>query len=179
MLIIYTPRGCLSRFNVNMTKEMRHFEKSESIQGSPQEIFGYVDDHSIFSTHMSKSSWMMIGGSMDTQTDERRGQEVGSHIRMNGKVLGIKIFLDEVVTEHKPPFSKAWQTVGDLNLLVISHYRMGLGISPENSHSNLKVYIDYEFPQSFKTRWLGLLFGGIYARWCVNQVINGVKEHFS
>lgn len=161
-----------------MTKEMRHFEKNASIQASSQKVFGYVDDHSSFSAHMSQSSWMMIGGNMDTQTDEKRGQEVGSHIRMNGKVLGIKIFLDEVVTEHKPPFSKAWQTVGDLKLLVIGHYRMGLEISPENSYCKLKVYIDYELPQSFKTRWLGLLFGEIYAKWCVNQVINGVKEHF-
>lgn len=158
---------------------MRHFEKSASIQASPQEVFGYIDDHSSFSAHMSKSSWMLGGRSMDTRTDEKRGQEVGSHIRMNGKVLGIKIFLDEVITEHKPPFSKAWRTVGDLNLLVIGHYRMGLGISPENSHSKLKVYIDYELPQSFKTRFLGLLFGGMYAKWCVNQMLNGVKKHFN
>lgn len=161
-----------------MGRKLKHYEENISINASPEEVFKYVDDHSSFSAHMSKSSWMMGGGSMDTQADEKRGQEVGSHIRMNGKVLGVKIFLDEVITEHKPPFSKAWQTVGDLNLLVIGHYRMGLRVSPENSRSKLKVYIDYELPRSFETRFLGLLFGGTYAKWCVNQVINGVKEHF-
>lgn len=162
-----------------MSKKIRHFEKSITIPASLKKVFGYVDDHSSFSAHMSKSSWMMAGGSMDTQADEKRGQEVGSHIRMNGKVLGIKIFLDEVVSEYKPPFSKAWQTVGDLNLLVIGHYQMGLRVSPENSHSKLKVYIDYELPRSFKTRWLGLLFGGMYAKWCVNQILQDVRKHFS
>lgn len=157
---------------------MRHFEKSVSIKASVQEIFEYADDHANFSAHMSKSSWMMAGGKMKTQVDEGRGQKVGSHIRLKGKILGINLYLNEVVTVHEPPFRKTWQTVGDLSLLVIGHYRLGLGINPENSHSKFKAYIDYELPESFRTRWLGYLFGRIYAKWCVNQMINGVKEHF-
>ncbi len=162
-----------------MTERLRHFEKSTTIEASPQQIFEYVDDHTHFSAHMSKSSWMMAGGKMDTQTDEGKGQKVGSHIRLRGKVLGIDLFLDEVVTEHQPPLRKAWQTVGNLNLLVIGHYRMGWGINPEDSYSTLKVYIDYDLPESFKTRWLGYLFGKMYAKWCVNQIVNGVKAHFT
>lgn len=161
-----------------VSKEMQHFEKNTSINASPNEIFEFVDNHSNFSVHMSKSSWMMAGGKMDIQTDEGKGQKVGSHIRLKGKVLGINLFLDEVITKHEPPFRKAWQTVGDINLLVIGHYKMGLGISPENSHSKFEVYIDYELPKSLRTKWIGYLFGGMYARWCVNQMINGVKEHF-
>lgn len=179
MLLTVTANPKKAVVAINMSKEMRHFEKSTSIQASPQEIFGYVDDHSSFSAHMSKSSWMMAGGKMDVQTDEGKGQKIGSHIKLKGQILGINLFLDEVVTEHKSPFGKVWQTVGDLSLLVIGHYKMGLDINPQNSHSKLKVYIDYELPQSFKTRWLGLLFGGMYAKWCVNQMLNGVKKHFN
>ncbi|KKR17409.1 MAG: hypothetical protein UT45_C0001G0084 [Candidatus Daviesbacteria bacterium GW2011_GWA2_39_33] len=158
---------------------MRHFEKSANIKASPQEIFEYADNHANFSAHMSKSSWMMAGGKMETQVDEGKGQKVGSHIRLKGKILGINLYLDEFVTVHEHPFRKAWQTVGDLSLLVIGHYKMGLEINPENNESKFKVYIDYELPGSFRTRWLGYLFGRIYAKWCVNQMLQDTYKHFS
>ncbi len=62
---------------------------------------------------------------------------------MGGNVLGINLFLDEVVVEHEPPVRKAWKTIGNLNLLVIDHYRLGFDIQPDNSNSRLRVYIDY------------------------------------
>jgi hypothetical protein len=98
---------------------------------------------------------MMGGGRMDVQVDGGRGQVVGSHIRLSGKVFGIHLFLDEVVTEREPPHRKAWQTVGTLRLLVIGHYRIGLEINPQNGGSNLRVSIDYELPTPLSTRWLG------------------------
>lgn len=61
MLLTVTANPKKAVAAINMSKEMRHFEKSTSIQAFPQEIFGYVDDHSSFSAHMSKSSWMMAG----------------------------------------------------------------------------------------------------------------------
>ncbi len=162
-----------------MSKEMKHYEDSTLVSASPEKVFNYVDDHSNFSSHMSESSWMMGGGRMEVQTDEGHGQKVGSHIRLNGKVLGINLFLDEVITQHDPPYRKAWQTVGNINLLVIGHYGMGMEIKPEGSSSRFRVSIDYELPKSLNTRWLGYLFGGIYAKWCVSQMIKGVSEHFT
>jgi len=88
------------------------------------------------------------------------------------------LFLDEVITHHQPPYRKEWQTVGDLDIIVIGHYKLGFEIKPENSNSKLKVYIDYNLPNSFKTRLLGILFGRFYAKWCVNQMISGVGKHF-
>mgnify|MGYP001602920237 CR=1 FL=1 len=158
---------------------MKHYEDSTLVSASPEKVFNYVDDHSNFSSHMSESSWMMGGGRMEVQTDEGHGQRVGSHIRLSGKVFGINLFLDEVVTQHEPPYRKAWQTVGDLNLLVIGHYKMGLEIEPKNNNSRLTVSIDYELPKSLRTRWLGLLFGGTYAKWCVKQMIKSSSEHFT
>lgn len=157
---------------------MKHYEDSTLVPVSPKEVFSYADDQSNFSAHMSKSSWMMAGGHMEVTTDEGHSQKVGSHIRLKGKVLGINLFLDEVVTQHDPPYRKVWQTVGDINLLVIGHYRMGLDIKPENSNSRLKVFIDYKLPESLCTRWLGYLFGGMYAKWCVNQMIKGANGYF-
>jgi len=96
---------------------------------------------------------------------------------MSGRVFGANIFLDEVVTRHEPPILKAWETVGNLNLLVIGHYQMEIKIQPKNSKSLLNISIDYNLPQ--KNVWLGRLFGDVYARWCVKQMINGVKDHFT
>ncbi|OGE82944.1 MAG: hypothetical protein A2846_02175 [Candidatus Doudnabacteria bacterium RIFCSPHIGHO2_01_FULL_49_9] len=156
----------------------KHYEDSVFIRAPAGQVFDYVDDHSRFSSHMSQSSWMMGGGRMNTELDDGRGQTVGSHIRLNGKVFGINLFLDEVVTHRQPPSRKIWETVGTPKLLVIGNYRMGLEISSENEGSRLRIFIDYELPTGVSTRWLGYLFGGIYAKWCVRQMVRGVCEQF-
>ena len=156
-----------------------HYENSVLIPADPQSIFTYADHHTNFSSHMNNSSWMMGGGKMKTHVDERKGQKLGSHIKMSGKVFGINLFLDEVITRHEPPFYKEWQTVGKVNLLVIDNYILGFEIKPDNGGSLLRVYIDYDLPKSAKTYWLGILFGRMYARECVRQMINGTLNHFA
>ena len=160
-----------------MNKPLKHYEESVLIPVSPQEVFAFVDDHTRFSSHMTKSTLMMGGEKMNIQLDENEGKKVGSHIRMDTNILGIKIFLDEVVTVHSPPYKKGWKTVGDINLVVIGHYTMALEITPKESGSALTVSIDYELPD--KLTWLGILFGGMYAKWCVRQMIGGTKDYFA
>lgn len=155
---------------------MQHYEERALVHGSARQVFGYADDHAQFSSHMSRSSWMMGGGRMKTEVDKGRGQKVGSHIRMSGRIFGIMLFLDEVVTKHEPPRVKTWKTVGDLRLLVIGQYRMNIKVEPRGGHSLFRVSIDYDLPST--NAWLGLLFGGTYAKWCVRQMIKGVREHF-
>lgn len=156
-----------------------HYENIVEVSASPAEIFSYADNFANFSSHMNKSSWMMAGSKMATETDEGNGQRVGSHIRMNGNILGINVHLDEVITLHESPLRKAWETVGDLNLLVVDHYKLGFEIEEVIDKSKLRVYIDYNLPQTYKTRLLGYLFGSMYAKWCVNQMVNGVSSHFN
>lgn len=161
-----------------MSKAPRYYEESVLIPAFAEDVFSFIDDHSRLSAHMARPSWMMGGGRMEAHTDERRGQKVGSHIRLSGKALGIRLFLDEVVAEYEPPYRKTWQTVGDVNLLVIGHYRMGFVVGAENGSSRLTVFIDYELPQSPRTRWLGYLFGRIYAIWCVRQMLKSARQYF-
>jgi len=156
----------------------RHLEESIVVGASPDVIFTYADDHRNFSAHMNQSSWMMGGSKMETHTDEGKGKKVGSHITMSGNVLGVNLFLDEVITIHDVPYQKEWQTVGNINLLVIDHYSLGFKIKPDAAGSQFTVYIDYDLPKSWKTRALGILFGGMYAKWCVQQMTTGVKDHF-
>ena len=172
-------RGNLPGRVDNMKKSLEHYEENAFIQASAERVFAYADNFYNFSSHMNKSTWMMGGGEMETTVDAGNGQKVGSHIQMDGKVFGVNLFLDEVVEIHEPPKRKEWKTVGKINLLVIDHYVLGFYIESQDNTSKLTIYIDYELPKSLKTRWLGYVFGEMYAKWCVQQMINGVKEHFN
>jgi len=154
----------------------RHYEDSVLIPASATEIFAFIDDHTRFSSHMNKSSWMMGGGRMDTSVDAGRGQEIGSRIHMNGRAFGITLFLDEIVIRREPPHVKIWETVGPLKLLVIGNYRITVEIQSQRDESLLRVSIDYDLPTT--NVWLGKLFGAYYARWCVKQMINDTLDHF-
>jgi len=122
---------------------------------------------------------MMGGGRMLVEVDGLGGRATGSHIKLSGKVFGMLLFLDEVVTQRDPPILKRWETVGAPRLLVIGAYRMGIEISPDNHTSRLKVFIDYELPAKWWMRWLGWLFAGTYAKWCVRQMTEGTLRHFA
>ena len=90
----------------------QHHEQTVSVLATREQVFAFVDDHTRFSAHMGQPSWMMAGSRMRTEVDQDRGQRVGSHIRMTGSMLGLKLSLDEVVTEREPPRRKTWRTVG-------------------------------------------------------------------
>lgn len=156
-------------------KYLKHYEEAVDVVASAEEIFNYVDDHLNFSSHMNKSSAMMGGGSMKMDLDGGKGKIVGSHIRMSGKVFGINIYLDEVVTVHNPPFKKTWETVGVPNLLVIGDYEMGFEIKEIGDKSNFKVFINYNLPNGIFTRFLGMILGRFYAKWCVHQMIQSTS----
>ena len=157
----------------------RHYEEKVILPARTKEVFCYVDNFAELSSHMSQSSAMMMGGSMDMSFDAARGQAVGSHVRMKGKVMGIELFLEEVVTEREPPRHKAWETIGNPRLLVIGGYRLGFEIADRSNTSELCVFIDYNLPAALTSRWLGYLFGKMYAKWCVQGMMNGARDHFS
>jgi len=155
----------------------RHYEDSALIPAGAAEVFAFIDDHTRIMSHMNKPSLMMGGGRGDISFDAGHGQEVGSHIRMSGKAFGITVFVDEVITRYEPPRIKIWETVGTPKLLVIGHYRMKVEIEPRADGSLLRLSIDYNLPT--KNVWLGNLFGGYYAKWCVQQVIKDTRNYFT
>lgn len=155
----------------------KHLEKSSLVAKDITSVFDFIDDHIKFSSHMNKSSWMMGGAKMTTEVDKDKGQKIGSHIKMGGKIMGFNLFLDEVVTERSRPTRKVWKTVGNPNLLVIGNYQMGVELVPENNKTKLKVFIDYDLPDG-ASKVLGVMFGNMYAKWCVDQMLNGVVDHF-
>lgn len=157
----------------------RHYEATALLPASAQVVFDYVDDHARLASHMSQSSWVMGKGRMTTQVDAGRGQQLGSLIRLSGRVLGIRLSVAEKVTERDPPRRKVWETIEEPQLLVVGHYRMGFEITPRGSDSQLCVFIDYAPPDSTPGRWLAYLFGDFYARWCTQQMVTGVVQQFN
>ena len=156
-----------------------HAERSALVHAPVDHVFAYVDDHTRLASHMRQSSWKMGGGRMAMTLDEDRGQRVGSRIRLTGRVLGMELAVEEMVTERTPPYRKVWETIGSPHLLVIGHYRMGCEVTPEGQASRLRVFIDYALPERGLARWLGRLFGRYYARWCTRQMVDDAMQYFT
>jgi hypothetical protein len=157
----------------------RHREFTAFIPASAADVFEHVDDHARLSSHMNNSSWVMGGGRMEIGSDAHHGVTVGSRIRMTGRVLGIRLSVEEDVIERNPPFRKVWETVGRPRLLVIGHYRMGFDITPRYEGCLLRVFIDYALPEHPPARWLARLLGSWYARWCVRRMVEDAVASFA
>ena len=100
----------------SMTSFPRHFENSIKISAPADAVFAHLDDQRRLSAHMSESSWMMVGSRMDFEFDAAGGRTVGSTISLRGRVLGVPLSVDEVVTAYTPPTLKIWETTGTPNL---------------------------------------------------------------
>ncbi|WP_234823122.1 hypothetical protein [Ensifer adhaerens] len=92
---------------------VRSAEAIADIAASPQALFDYLDDQASLGLHMQEPSMMMLGGRMSYAFDDARGRAVGFVIRMQGKMLGLVLSVEEIVTEWERPRRKAWETRGD------------------------------------------------------------------
>ena len=155
-----------------------HFETQVEVDAPPAEVFDLLDDHRRMATHMTDPSWMMAGSHMTIDMDEKQGRAVGSKITLSGRILGLSLNVEEVVTEYNHPYSKAWKTIGTPRLLVIGPYGMGFSISLRGGGSRLRVFIDYSPPSEGVPRLLGRIFGESYAKWCTNRMARDTVMHF-
>jgi len=153
-------------------------ESVADVAASAEMLFDYLDDQARLGSHMQKPSMMILGGRMSYEFDEAKGRDVGSVMKMHGNILGLRLFVEEVVIEHQRPWRKAWETRGRPNLLVIEAYRMGFEISTSGEASRLRVFIDYDYPATYVGRRLGPIFGPIYARWCVSRIAKSAVHRY-
>jgi hypothetical protein len=106
-----------------------HHRSKAVVAASPEVLFAALDEHKRLAGHMEKPSLMMAG--VDAHHDGYTARPGGGlHHPMAGQVLGLKLALDEVVTERQPPFKKTWETCGQPRLLIIDGYRMGFTVTP-------------------------------------------------
>ena len=155
-----------------------HHRSEVDVGTDAHNLFSLLDDHRRLSAHMEKRSLMMAGATMRVETDALKGQAVGSLIRVTGRVFGVNLMVEEVVTERVPPLRKTWETRGEPRLLVIGSYRMGFNISAQGDRSRLVVFIDYQLPPRGFAHWLGLLFGRAYAAWCTRRMATDAVAAF-
>lgn len=155
-----------------------HEESSVLIKSTVEKVFEKLDDPLLLSAHMSKPSWKMGGGKMETVLDSQGGRSVGSHIGLHGRFFGIHLYLDEVVILRDPPHTKSWETVGEPKLIVIGPYRMGFQLKREMDAVRLRVEIDFDLPRRGMPHFFGLLFGRSYAKWCTQQMVRDVSCFF-
>ncbi len=147
-----------------------HHHSEVDVGADARCLFALLDDHRRLAAHMAKPSLMMAGATMRVETDALQGQAVGSVIRVIGRVLGMNLVVEEVITERVPPLRKTWETRGEPRLLVIGSYRMGFTIAPHGDRSRLVVFIDYRLPPRGFAHALALLFGRTYAAWCTRRM---------
>jgi hypothetical protein len=157
----------------------RHYETSAVVAASAARVFDHLDDHRRLSAHMTRPSWKMGGASMQIELDERAGRAVGSRIRLAGRIFGVQLSVEEVVTDRNPPICKTWETVGSPALLVMGAYRLGFTVTPGSTGSTVCIFIDYALPERGLARFIGWIFGAIYARWCTHQMLRDVTAHFA
>ena len=155
-----------------------HAEAACEIRAQPLSVFEYIDQPQRLSAHMARRSWQLAGAAMVIDTDAAGGRAVGSHIRLAGRMLGIPLYVEGKVVQRGPPNLKAWETVGEPHLLVIGRYRMRITIDRRGDHVHVVIAIDYALPANAPARWLGMLFGPMYARWCVRQMARDLVHQF-
>ena len=156
-----------------------HHHREVEVAADTLSLFAHLDDHRRLASHMEKPSLMMAGATLRVETDALKGQAVGSVLRVTGRVLGLDLAVEEVVTERVPPLRKTWETRGEPRLLVIGSYRMGFTIAAQGDRSRLRVFIDYQRPPRGFARGLGLLFGRAYAAWCTRRMATDALAAFA
>lgn len=142
-----------------------------AVPATPEAVFAILDDPRRLGRHMEKPSAMMLGGSMRTILDERGRRAVGSVIRVEGSVLGLRLSIVERVVERDPPRRKVWETVEEPRLLVFGNYRLGFEIAPDGAGSRVRVFVDYDSPRTALGRLLGSVGAHAYARWCLDRML--------
>ena len=142
-------------------------------------VFAYLDDPKALAAHMGESSMMMLGSRMSIEVDADGARMIGSKIRMRGSMMGIPLSVEEVITERHAPDKKVWETIGNPKLYVMDQYRMGFELTPRDDSSQVRVFIDYRLPATAPGSWLGVMLGGVYARWCTKRMAEDVAKHFN
>lgn len=162
-----------------MTEYPDFAEARGTVDAPAMVVFDFLDDQANLSAHMSQSSGMMLGSTMDIRMEPDHTRRVGSKFGFTGSIFGIPLAVDEVVTGRVPPSEKTWETTEEPHLWVIGRYQMGFELAPEGQQSSLRVYIRYALPERGFERLLGRMLGRTYAKWCTRQMVSDAQKHFS
>lgn len=155
---------------------MKSRSKTITIQAAPEKVFTQMDDFSKTGMHMSESSMMMMGSKLKLEQLSLNSSGLGAKYRWYGKMMGMTIDFEEVVTKWEPPKLKEWETIGEAQIIIMRWYRMGFEITASENGTIVTMSIAYEPPNDWFYKLLSFLFGPLYCNWCLNNMLNDTKK---
>ena len=154
-----------------------HHESSGPANAPVEQVSAFLDDPQALAGHMGESSMMMPGSSMSIDVDAGGGRMIESKVRMQGRMPGLRLSPEKVITEREAPAMEVWETIGTPKLLAMSHYRMDFELTRNGASSLVRVFIDYSLPIKPPGLWIGHWLSAVFARWCTKQMVMGATRH--
>jgi hypothetical protein len=155
---------------------MKTRSKSIVMHAAAEKIFAQMDDFSKTGMHMSESSMMMMGSKLNLEQLSPNATGVGAKYRWYGKMMGMTIDFSETVTKWQPPRLKEWETFGEVQIIIMSWYRMWFEIQPDINASRVTLSINYQPPKEWFNKILSFLFVRWYCNWCLNNMLHDTKK---
>lgn len=156
-------------------KAIKFYGRELIINGSPREIFAFMDDIRNIGKHMTGSKGAMMGSILKLEWLSENTTGLGTKYKWTGKVVGMKMNFTVEVLKWIEGKEKVWGTVGNANMIVIDWFEMHLTIKSENVGRS-KVKLDIAYTKR-KSLW-GFLFGKWYSKWCVKSMLKDTRSHF-
>jgi hypothetical protein len=136
----------------------------------PAAAFAILDDPFRVAGHMRRRSWRT--GFSRLAIVELPPDALGRpRYGWRGRVFGLPIAIDEVVTARDPPRLKAWETIGSPRMWVIDQYRIEFRVEATATGCVVELSIDYTLPERGVGRFLGPALGHAYQRWCLDRMV--------
>ncbi len=152
-----------------------HLSQSVQIAASPAAVFAHVDDIHNTGWHMEKSSMPLMGSKMNVEVLSDNHSGLGATYRWTGQVLGMPLDFTETVVKWVPNKERVWRTIGEPKIIIMDNYEMAFVVRPVGVGSEFTVEISYELPKTFFGKFLGLVLGNWYSKWCLNSMCNDAK----
>ncbi len=112
-----------------------------------------------------------MGGKLHLEILSVNHTGVGASHRWHGKVLGFKVDFTTVVTGWMKDREKAYHTVGNPRMVIMSDFEMRWTLDPTNGGTRITIDFGYRPPKSWPGRFVGRIFGQRYGEWCLNMVM--------
>ena len=155
---------------------MKTIIRTETYPALPGEVFDLIDDLGITGMHMTKSSMALMGSKLDLNYLTEHHTGPGSKYRWTGKMIGIKMDFTVEVTKWIYGVEKSWETIGEARMIIYSWFRMHLLLRNQNGGAVAELSITYEKPIQWYLKILSFLFAGLYARWCLKNMLSDSKK---
>ncbi|MBI3136001.1 MAG: SRPBCC family protein [Bacteroidetes bacterium] len=156
-------------------EKIKKIERTEVINGKPEEVFAFMDDIRNTGRHMTESSGAMMGGKLKLEWLTTHTTGLGTKYRWEGKVLGMKMDFTVEVSKWVEAQQKIWGTVGEAKMIVITWFEMHLELTPnEDGTTTVKLRILFTKSKNIP----GFLLGRRYSIWCVKSMLKDTKKHF-